>query len=336
MDDYEVFAMELQARLIGAGRSVEDVAEIMDTVCTVAQRYEIKKECTDIIVNQGVPREVEEYLACKMMEGLSPLTIKDYRGRLYSFFKAVRKPYTQITHKDIRGYMLAYQYEREKPVCNRTMNHYQGIITHFFEWMQDVGYITADPAKNLPSIKFEKKQKESMNRHDLIILMDACSNIRQKAIVALAYATGCRVSELCRIKLTDINWVKKSITVLGKGSKYRTVYFNDQAEIYVRKYLESRKDDDPHLIVSTRGAHGVSVRAIEKMMREIYLRVEDKVNVKVTPHIVRHTTATLAIESGMPVTTVQKILGHASIETTMEYVDMSKINISQEYQKFVV
>lgn len=336
MNGYEGFRIALQTRLVEEGRSMEDVAQIMDTICMVAQDYTIEKNCTDIVVYQGIPREVDEYLACKLMEGVSPLTVKNYRIRLYDFFMKVRIPYQEITHKEIRAYMLSYQHGREKPICNRTANAYQGVIVRFFGWLQDMGYITANPTKSLPAIKYVKKQKESMNRHDLIVLLDACKNLRQRAIVALAYATGCRVSELCRIKKSDINWVDKSIIVLGKGSKYRTVYFNDQAEIYVKQYLESRKDDNPYLIVSTRGAHSVTTTSIEMMMREIYTKVSDQVNVKVTPHIVRHTTATLAIESGMPVTTVQKLLGHASIETTMEYVDMSKVSVIQEYKKFVV
>lgn len=336
MNGYDGFRLEMQTKLLEDGRSMEDIARIMDVFCQVAQSYDITKACTDIIASSGVPREVDEYLGCKLMEGLARGTVAGYRDRLYNFFRTVKLPYDQITSKDIRGYMLYYQHGREKPVTNRTMNAYQATIVRFFNWLQDVGYITNNPAKNIPAIKYQKKLKASMDRHDLLILMGACRNVREKAIVSCLYATGCRVNEACNIKISDINWHDKSIVVLGKGQKYRTVYFNDMAEIYIRQYLGSRKDDCQYLIVSTRGGHQVGERSIQKMMRKIYSSVADQMETKVTPHTVRHTMATLAIESGMAITTVQKILGHSSIETTMEYVDMSKVNISQEYRKYVV
>lgn len=336
MNGYEGLRLEMQTRLLDEGRSVEDVESIINTFCLAAQGYTIEKAPTDIIVYTGIPRVVDEYLACKLMEGLSEKTIKNYRDRLYHFFKNMRKPYDEITSQDIRYYMLAYQQEREKPVVNRTMNAYQGTIKRFFGWLQDVGYITNDPSKGMAHIKYEKKKKQSMTRHDLVILMDACKNVRQKAIISLLYATGCRVMEVVSMKKDDINWHDKSIVVLGKGNKHRTVYFNDQADVYLRQYLDSRTDENPYVIVATRGHHSITENAIQQMVYRMYKGIKDDISLKLSPHIIRHTTTTLAIESGMPVTSVQSILGHASLETTMEYVDMTRVDVKNDYRKYVV
>ena len=315
---------------------MDDVQKIIDTFCIVAQGYDITKACTDVIVYTGIPRVVDEYLANKLMEGLSPKTIKGYRDILYMFFRRMTKPFDTITSKDIRGFMLTYQMERPKPVCNRTMNGYQAAIKRFFGWLQDVGYIDNDPSRGMAPIKYERKKKQSMTRHDLIMLTDACENIRERAIISLLYATGCRTMELIGMKKEDINWRDKSIVVLGKGNKHRTVYFNDQAEIHLKAYLDQRTDDNPYVIVSTRGNHSVGYEAIRKMVAKIYEKVEESISVRVTPHILRHTTTTLAIEQGAPVTSVQAILGHASLTTTMEYVDMTRVDVKQDYKKFVV
>lgn len=270
------------------------------------------------------------------MEGRSKGTIYNYCNILEKMFLHVQKPVDRITHKDIWGFLLLYQNNREKPVSNRTMNSYLGYIKYFFSWMVDIGYLTSNPTKGIAPIRFEKKKKQSMNRHDLIVLLDACEDIREKAIISLAYATGCRITELCTMKKSDIHWYDRSIQVLGKGNKYRTVYFNDQAEIFLKQYFESRTDESPYVIVSIRGGHSCTSHTVRRTIKLIYARVSDKISVHVSPHIIRHTTATLAIQSGMPVTTVQQILGHESLETTMQYVDMAKVDVTQEYKRFVV
>lgn len=337
MTGYDEMRLELQTSLLRAGKLTGDEVEaVMTEFCMAAQNFEITRKTLDLIPVTGMPKAVDEYLACLKLEGRAAGTIYNYKRVLYGLFTDVRKDPTELTHKDIWGYLLRYQARAENPVSNRTMNSYLGVIKYFYCWMQDIGYMVANPTKAIAPIRYDKKQLEAMTRHDLVVLTKACKTAREKAVISLMYATGCRVSEVARMKKPDINWSAKTITVFGKGSKYRQVFFNDQAEIYMRDYLDSRTDESPYVFVSERGKHGVNPAAIRKWVETVYARVADEIGTKVTPHIIRHTTATLALQSGMPITSVQRVLGHEQIGTTMEYVDMKKIEVEQEYTKFVV
>lgn len=337
MDGYDGIRIGMQRMLYESGRfSDEEVKKIIDMYCIASQGYNITPKSTEIIPFEPIPKQLYEYLACKKMEGRSKGTISNYCNTLESMFLHIQKPVDQITHQDIWGYLLSYQMSRPKPVSNRTMDEYLGIIKYFFSWMVDIGYLIKNPTKGIAPIKYEKKERESMTRRDLIILINACNTKRERALITLLYATGCRISEIAAMKKRDINWYDKSITVFGKGKKYRTVYFNDQAEICLKEYLESRTDECPYVMPTERGCHGCCEKTLRRSVEKVYDRVKDKISVHVTPHIVRHTMATLAIDSGVPVTTVQALLGHEQLNTTMEYVDMSKVNVKRDYARYVV
>lgn len=337
MNGYDEMRLSLQTNLLQCGKlTVDEVEIVMEAFCRASQNFDIVRRSTDLIVYDGVSAKVDEYLMCLKLEGRSEGTIYNYRHVLYGMFRYIKKEPKDITHQDVWGYLLNYQMQSDKPVCGRTMNAYLGYIKYFFSWLQDVGYITSNPTKSIAPIKYEKKMRESMTRHDLVLLQKACETPREKALISIMYATGCRVSEIARMKKTDISWATKTITVFGKGKKYRTVYFNDQAEVYLKDYLNGRKDESPYVFVSSRGSHGVNPAAMREWVDAVYERVSNELGTKVTPHIIRHTTATLALQSGMPVTSVQKVLGHEKLDTTMQYVDMTKVSVESEYTKYVV
>lgn len=124
--------------------------------------------------------------------------------------------------------------------------------------------------------------------------------------------------------------------LFGKGRKHRTSYINAKAEVTIKKYLESREDDNEYLFVSKRAPHNpLSVKTIEDIIRKIMKKYPD-IHKTVTPHIFRHTTATIALQNGMPIENVSKLLGHSQVSTTQIYAETSDDNIALDHKKYVI
>lgn len=176
-----------------------------------------------------------------------------------------------------------------------------------------------------------------MKQIELEHMRAACKTPRERAIVDVLFASGVRVSEAAALLLDDINFVEHSIHVRhGKGDKERITYFNAEAEISIRKYLETRDGDDPHLFCKSRAPYtGLSRNALEDEIRKIRNRIPEKLSVKPTPHTFRRTTATVASDRGMPVEEIQALLGHESLDTTMRYITTSENKIKADYSRFM-
>lgn len=276
---------------------------------------------------------VRMYIVSRSMEGLSKLTLTNYCLSLKLFAGFMDKPIKEITPNDIRLYLCAYQ--QRNNVSNRSLDATRSCISTFFQWLVNEKYITANPMMNIKPIKYDAKPREALSQMELEYLRRACSDKRETAILEMFYSTGCRVSELAGIKLTDIDWNSHSIALLGKGNKRRTSYMNAKAEVAIREYLASRKHESEYLFCNDRGGSKMKKSNIERIMRKISDRsgLQGK---KISPHILRHTTATQALRSGMPVQDVQQLLGHANISTTMVYASTSSDSVAAGHKKFVV
>ena len=153
-------------------------------------------------------------------------------------------------------------------------------------------------------------------------------------MVDFLYSTAARVSEVCALNINNIDFTEHTVRIEhGKGDKGRTTYLNPEAEVSLKSYLASRKDDCPALFVPVKGtAHHVGKKSIETEIRKIVSRCELSVNV--TPHIFRHTAASLALQRGMPIEQVQKFLGHARIQTTLRYAKVLDFDVKMNHQKY--
>lgn len=176
-----------------------------------------------------------------------------------------------------------------------------------------------------------------MSQIELEYLRAACTTPKERAIIEIMYSTGCRVSELAILQKHDINWNKKEVHLFGKGHKHRTSFLNAKAEVALRAYLDSRADNGELLFVSDRCPHAPIHKAgIEKMVRNISTRASSSIGVHVTPHVLRHTTATTAIENGMPLEDISKLLGHANVNTTLIYAKTTAEHVKAEHKRCVV
>ena len=278
---------------------------------------------------------VKTYLVCKKMAGLADGTVNNYKIILNVFFDKVKKEPQFVTANEIREFL--YLYQEQKGVSRRTIDKYREYITRFFTWAYNEEYIQNNPAKNIAAIKYEEKPREALTQVELEYLRMACATIRERAIIEFLYSTGARVSELATIKKNDINWYEKSVRLFGKGRKHRTSFLNAKAEVALKKYLESRSDDNEFLFVSMKKPYrSIAKDGIEKIVRNIANRVFDNIGKRITPHILRHTTATTALQSGMPIADISKLLGHESIDTTMIYAKSSIEDVRSGHKKHIV
>ena len=289
----------------------------------VLSNYEIEQRKTEIIqYGMSIPESVQNYIVSKKIAGLSKNTLYLYYMVLKDFFEVTNKPQNKITANDIKVYL--YQYQKERKITNRTLDSKRTIICTYFGWAAAEGYLDKNPAINIEPIKYTRKRKKPMTQMDLEKMRQACETIREKAIVEMLYGTGCRVTELESLNISDINFEEKEVYLFGKGDQYRTSFLTAKAEVLLKEYLQSRDDDNPALFVSLRKPHTrLKKPGIELVIKNIEKRISN-ISTHITPHVFRHTTATLALRRGMTLVQVSEVLGHKRIETTMEYIENDK------------
>lgn len=315
--------------------SIHDLREIEIKIEMILSNYEIEKRKTDIVpYTPKLPETVEIFIVSKKIAGLSEKTLYLYLIVLTDFFRTINKDPEKITANDIRIYL--YQYQKDHGVSNRTLDGRRTIICSYFNWMASEEYICKNPAINIQPIKYERRHKRAMSQLDLEKVRLACKTKREKAIVEMLYSTGCRVTELERLNISDINFETKEVTLFGKGSKHRTSYLNAKAEVALKDYLNSRTDDNPALFVYERKPYGRLKKAgIEFLIRKMMERTSG-VTTHVTPHIFRHTTATTALDRGMSIVNVSRLLGHTRVETTMEYITTNSDSVKNNHKNYVI
>lgn len=281
-----------------------------------------------------VPETVKIYLVTKKISGLSIKSLYLYNIVLTDFFETVHKEQEKITANDIKIYL--YRYQGKTGITNRTLDLRRTIICTYFGWLASEEYISKNPAVNIPVIKYERKHKKSLTQLDLESIRVACQGKREKAIIETLYSTGCRVSELEHLNRSDVDFETKEVSLFGKGSKHRVSFLNAKAEIALKDYLSERTDDNEALFVYDRKPYArLKKSGIELIIKKLMQRV-DGVNVHVTPHTFRHTTATESLNRGMNIVEVSKLLGHENIETTLTYVSVDMNSIKDKHKNCVI
>lgn len=257
---------------------------------------------------------IDKFLAMRRIEGLSKGTINLYRIRLKQFASAMIVPLDKITKNDIMMFLFSAQqgkynkYHNFAPLSERTLDNIRTALCSFFNWCTTEGYIIANPCLNIKPFKYNKKSRSYLSDVELEKLRSSCTNLRDKAILETLYSTGCKVSELTNLKKSYVDFVKNTVLLFGKGSKYRTSYLNAKAKLALTDYLNSRTDDSDYLFVRCRNVDNLKlgVTSVEKIIRK--LGVKSGLSREVCPHLIRHTTATLASQRGMPSKKYRKCL----------------------------
>ena len=274
---------------------------------------------------------IDTFLSAKRVEGCSDKSIHYYYSTLNNALKKIDKPVQHVTTDNLREYLNDYQ--QSSGAGKVTVDNIRRILSSFFSWLEDENYIVKSPVRRIHKVKVGKTVKETYSDESLEIMRDHCSNARDLALIDLLSSTGMRVGELVRLNRNDIDFQGRECIVTGKGDKQRKVYFDARTKIHLSKYLDNRTDDNKALFVSLLAPYDrLQISGVEIRLRQIGRELNIP---KVHPHKFRRTLATMAIDKGMPIEQVQHLLGHQSLDTTLQYAMVNQTNVKISHHKFI-
>ncbi len=319
----------------------EKFVEIINDMADVLNAAQLKR-LQEVLLKHLVKDETEKknisnqeyltkFLEAKKIEGCSERTIKYYRVTVEQLLRKVLDPIRKVTTEQMREYLVDYQKINN---CGKTtIDNVRRNISSFFSWLEEEDYILKSPMRRIHKIRAEKLVKNVINDEDIERLRDGCDCLRDVAMIDLLYSTGIRVGELVRLNRSNINFSERECVVFGKGDKERRVYFDAKSKIHLINYLKSRTDDNPALFVSLdRPYSRLKISGVEIRLRQLGRKLNlDRVH----PHKFRRSMATRAIDKGMPIEQVQKILGHSQIDTTMQYAIVNQNNVKAAHRKYI-
>ena len=271
------------------------------------------------------------FIDAKQIEGCSERTLQYYRVTIEHLLKNINTPIRKITTDEIRSYLVEYQKINN---CSKvTVDNVRRNISSFFSWLEEEDYVLKSPMRRIHKIKTKQQVKEIISDEAIEQLRDNCKCIRDLAMIDLLYSTGIRVGELVRLNKSDVNFEERECVVFGKGDKERKVYFDAKSKLHLQAYIDSRKDDNPALFVTLDSPHErLKISGVEIRIRTLGRKTNLE---KIHPHKFRRTMATRAIDKGMPIEQVQKILGHSQIDTTMQYAIVNQNNVKTSHRKYI-
>lgn len=307
----------------------EGVSVVQDVLVIQLNKYELQERCTDVALVDDTPEKLlRKFIATKRIEGLAESTLRRYYETNLELIEFFRKPLNEVTTYDLRFYLsLRRQNGR---VSNRTLDGMRRCYSSFFKWLAAEELISRNPCAALAQIKYRKTVKKPYSATEIERLRQACTNIRDLALVDFLYSTGCRVSEVSGLDVSDIDFEKMECVVVGKGNKERIVYLSPVAAMHLQEYLQCRKDISDALFVG-KGGKRLGKNGIEAALKKIG-KVAGVENVH--PHRYRRTLATNLLDRGMNIQDVAAILGHADLKTTQIYCYISQSNVKIAYNKY--
>ena len=315
-----------------ADRVSQEVSDIVqDTLVIQLNRYEELERCTDVAVrDNSAEGMLRKFVATKRVEGIAESTLKRYGDENLKLIRFLNKPLYEVTTYDLRFY-LSYRRENSKNrISNRTLNGIRRCYSSFFSWLSAEGLIGKNPCAAISQIKYRKEVKKPFSASELERLRRACSSERDLALVDFLYCTGCRVSEVVRLDVSDVNFEKRECIVIGKGNKERTVYLSEVAAMNLKEYIQNRADAGGALFAG-RGTSRIRKTGIETVIRKLG-KISGVDNAH--PHRFRRTLATNLLARGMNIQDVAAVLGHADLKTTQIYCYISQQNVKIAYDKF--
>lgn len=274
---------------------------------------------------------VKSFIAAKRVEGCSEKTVRYYDSTIRNVIAVIGKEIKHVTTDDLRLYLDDYQ--SKSNVSKVTIDNIRRILSSFFSWLEDEDYISKSPVRRIHKVKTCKTVKETYSDEALELMRDNSECVRDLAIIDLLASTGMRVGELVRLNRSDIDFEGRECIVLGKGNKQRKVYFDARAKIHIQNYLDSRTDENEALFVSLQNPYDrLQISGVEIRLRELGRRLN--IN-RVHPHKFRRTLATVAIDKGMPIEQVQQLLGHQSVDTSLQYAMVNQANVKSSHRKYI-
>ena len=290
-------------------------------------------ETADCLNKQSQENEhlLNSFISAKKIEGCSDKTLTYYRNTIERLLVELSLTICHITTTDIRSYLSEYQEEHQSSKV--TIDNMRRIFSSFFAWLEDEDYIAKSPVRRIHKVKTDSLVKEVLSDEQLEQLRDSCTNKRDLALIDILSSTGIRVGELVKLNRDDIDFHERQCVVFGKGNKERIVYFNARTKLHLQQYLDARTDNNPALFVSLHSPYTrLTISGVEVRIRKLGQSLSMP---KVHPHKFRRTLATMAIDKGMPIEQVQRLLGHVRIDTTLHYAIVNQNNVKLAHKKYL-
>ena len=321
---------------------IKEIEQKMASILNNEQKEKLKEVLSYTFFNIEVTNIKDEltedttdyaklFISAKRIEGCSERTLNYYETTINNMIESINKKVNCIETEDLRNYLSEYQ---SKNNCSKvTIDNVRRILSSFFAWLEDEDYIVKSPVRRIHKVKATQTVKETYTDEELEEMRDACTEIRDLAMIDFLSSTGVRVGELVNLDKVDVNMQERSCVVLGKSGKEREVYFDARTKIHLQNYLNTRTDNNSALFVSLLKPYdrlkisGVEIR-LRKLGRKTNIR-------KVHPHKFRRTMATKAIDKGMPIEQVQVLLGHRKIDTTLQYAMVNQNNVRNSHKRFI-
>lgn len=302
--------------------------KLQDILLHTLWKYEISAIDTEREDEQDF---VELFLAAKRIEGCSEKSLKYYEATITAMLSSLDKGVKEVVTDDIRGYLTRYQMNKQS--SRVTIDNIRRILSSFFSWLEDEDYILKSPVRRIHKVKTVSNIKETYSDETLELMRDSCSEIRDLALIDILASTGMRIGELVLLNRNDINFNERECVVFGKGDKERMVYFDARTKLHLQAYLHSREDTNVALFVSLKSPYTrLTIGGIESRLRTMGRKLGlDKVH----PHKFRRTLATMAIDKGMPIEQLQRLLGHQRIDTTLQYAMVKQSNVKIAHRKYI-
>jgi site-specific recombinase XerD len=323
-------------------RLMNDLQVVVSTLVPEIEMQSLEVRLEEVICNYDIVRKsdkeiendlfekIDVFLSSRQIEGLASRTLSGYKLELRMFAYFINKAVVKISTSDIRQYLAS-----NKEWMISTVDRKLSVIKTFFGWLVKEEMLLRDPSAKINAPKKPKRLPKSLTVEELEIVRDSCATLRERALIEVMYSTGCRLTEVANMMIDDINPQEMSIHVIGKGNKERVVYLSVKAMFQLKKYLNNRKDNCGCLFVSKRSpASKMTGRSIERIVEKIKERANLAKNL--TPHVFRHTKATLMMESGADLADVQQILGHENPSTTLIYAQASEERKKQAHKRYHV
>ena len=322
-------------------------------ISIICSKYEIQERNTELAIYEGDVNDqaLAKFLMAKAARGLSKRTIRYYKDSIRMTLDKISKRYDEVTADDIRLY-LAVRVQQDK-VSKTTANNERRNLSAFYTWLQKEEILLKNPMAKVEVIKEQKKKKKAFSQMEIEKIRNACKTEREKALVEILISTWARVSEVARIRIDEVEG--NSIIVHGKGSKDRETFLTPKAILAIENYMNERKDNNPFLFPRYVGV-SAGDRTKRNRMNQWYTDPENVIEghsdastieniirnigkragvANVHPHRFRRTGATMALQAGMELVTVSKLLGHANIGTTQIYLDISDEDLQASHKKYV-
>lgn len=274
---------------------------------------------------------INTFIAAKRIEGCSEKTLRYYQSTIDTMILRIGKSVRRILTEDLRSYLTEYQNENQS--SRVTIDNIRRILSSFFSWLEEEDYILKSPVRRIHKVKTASNIKETYSDESLELMRDNCSEKRDLAMIDMLASTGMRVGEMVLLNREDIDFNERECIVFGKGDKERVVYFDARTKIHLQDYLKSRIDDNPALFVTLKSPYNrMNIGGIEVRLRQLGKQLGLQ---KVHPHKFRRTLATMAIDKGMPIEQLQRLLGHKKIDTTLQYAMVKQSNVKIAHRKYI-